>query len=501
MLPPGRPIVPLEQSRAFQIRGASATGQPRRVRGAQRLRRPSMSCPVLHEGWLWLLTPAAAAVHTLLCCPPLTRLGARGGQRADQLADRLRGSGTVVGLALHDQVVAELDAHATAAHAQALRALRVAEHDDLDPAHVALVLKQLAVLGLAVEADGRWWCAASPLVSAPGGRRELPPVPLSAPWRHAATLAANALLKCWLRRTDRYSVPVWDLADPDGENADSARALLTDGLQAGRQMAALVGELVSTGERVDALAGPLVTLVPSELDGHDRESEPAPGRSSVKASLDLALTFRVQFARVRAAGWLGEPERDALAASAVATCDAATPAGQMVPAVLSVMPQAWRPMVGAHAERLQARGALGRALAQRSLVEFAADAGVAVHSDVRAVAALALRSEPVGYTSAASVLHECASPQSHVTPFGMSELAEDDSAQADAWLGLYERVLGAVGGMAEAGRRLQERTGLALGVDSAVAVGLRSRPSRTRRLRCRTPRRCRCCGSCGHGRP
>lgn len=460
MLPPGQPIEPLSVGEAAALFRSSAAGQARRVRGVRRLRSSVLACPLLHSGWVWLLTPGAAAVHTLLCAPPVTAAGARGGQSADQLAGRLAG-GLVVGLGWHDDVAAEVAEHATPEQAQALSALRAAEHDVLDPAQLALILAQLDALGLAVHDGGRWWCAASRIAAPSGGARPVPPVPLSAPWRHAAGLAAEALLVCWLRRTDRYSLPAWDLLDPQGPDAHRRAALFDGGPEAAGHFGPMVEAAAATATRVNALTAPLVTLVPSELDlyvdGDSDGTREAPGpaqadRPAPPALVELSLTFRVQFGRAHAARLLGEAERDTLAASGVATCDAATAAAQMVPAVLSVVPVAWRPAVQAHARRLEGRGLLAAALEQRSLAEFAADAGLPVHQDVRASAALALRSEPVGYTSAASVLHECSDDVGHRTPFGIAELADDSTASSRAWVALYEQVLGSTEQMAAVGR-------------------------------------------------
>ena len=467
MLPPGQPIEPLTVAEAAALFRSSAAGQARRVRGAQRLRSSVLACPLLHSGWAWLLTPGAAAVHTLLCSPPVTAAGARGGQSAEQLAERLAGGGLVVGLGWHDDVAAEVAEHASPEQARALSALRAAEHDVLDPAQLELILTQLDALGLAVLDGERWWCAASRVAAPAGGARSVPPVPLGAPWRHAAGLAAEALLACWLRRTDRYSLPAWDLLDPQGPDAHRRAALFAGGPEVVGHFAPMVEAAAATATRVNALTAPLVTLVPSELDLHvdgpSDETGKAPGPASADrpappALVELSLTFRVQFARVLAARLLGEAERDTLAASGVATGDAATPAAQMVPAGLSVMPLAWRPAVEAHARRLGARGLLAPALAQRSLAEFAADAGLPVHQDGRASAALALRSEPVGYTSAASVLHECSDDVGHRTPFGIAELADDSTASSRAWAALYEQVLGSTEQMAAAGRALSART-------------------------------------------
>jgi hypothetical protein len=275
---------------------------------------------------------------------------------------------------------------------------------------------------------------------------------------------------CWLRRTDRYSLPAWDLLDPDGADAHRRDLLFSGGPHAGEQFAPIIEAAAATGLRMNSLSAPLVTLVPSELEvelGDDLLAAPNDG-PAVPAMVDLSLTFRVQFARVLAAGLLGEAERHTLAASGVATCDAATPAGDMVKAVLSLMPQSWRPLVEQHSQRLEQRGVLGESLAARSLAEFAGVAGAPVHRDRRAAAALSLRSEPVGYTSAGSVLHECNDPTSHVTPFGIAEQTADESSAARAWRALYEKVLGSTERMAAAGgRRTSTRSPLGLPLNTA----------------------------------
>lgn len=450
MLAPGRPIEPLPEAEASALLASSAAGQPRRVPEPQRLLSSALACPVLHEGWIWLLTPGAACLHTLLCSPPVTATGVRGGQSVQQLIERIAGRGLIVGLPLRDDVAAEIAAEGSPAQQEALAQLRLIEHADLDPVHVERTLHLLAELGLVVEHGGRWWCAASRVAPPAGGRRELQQPPLSRPWRHAASLAAEALFMCWVRRTDRYSLPAWDLLDPEGPDAHRRDLLFSGGPQAGEQFAAIIEAASATGLRMNSLSTPLVTLVPSELQvelGDDLQ----PSSPDVPAMVDLSLTFRVQFARALAAGLLAEAERHTLAASGVATCDAATPARDMVQAVLSLMPQAWRPLVEQHAQRLEERGTLGDALASRSLAELAADAGPPVHRDRRAAAALALRSEPVGYTSAGSVLHECNDPTEHVTPFGIAEQAADDSPGAKSWRALYEHVVGSTETMTAAG--------------------------------------------------
>lgn len=441
MLAPGAPIKPLPEAEAAALFASSAAGQAKRTRGAQRLKTSTLTCPVVQQGWVWLLSPGAAAVHTLLCGPPVTSTGVRGGQRVEQLVERLLGRGTIVGLSQDDEVLGELAAHATTVQLRALTQLQDAAHEPMSPEHVTLILTQLETLGLAVTDGGRWWCASSPLAPPPGAAAELPMVPVSQPWRHAAALAAEALAMCWLRRTDRYSLPIWDLLNNDGPDAWRRDALFSGDPDTGEHYLPLIENATGTGLRVNALAAPLVILKPSELPVELGEDIGGADSSDVPRSVELSLTFQVQFARGVSAGIVGDIERNALAATGVATCDAATPARQMLPAVLALMPHGWRTQIAGHARRLDGRGALGRGLAQRSLAEFAADAGVPVHSDRRAAAALALRSEPVGYTSAGSVLHNCSSGRSHVSPFGIAEVQDDNSDEARSWFALERAVV------------------------------------------------------------